>query len=345
MSGSSDVGVGRGRLLLTLALAQMLIGIDYNIVFVALPRIADLGFADADLQWVISAYAIAFGGLLLLSGRLVDRLGRRRLFLAGVGLFAAGSVIGGLATGPTLLIVGRAVQGVGGAALAPATLALLAAHFREGPERHRALGIWGAAGSSGMVLGSILGGALTDGLGWRAVFLVNLPITAVILVLTLVSVEPHRPTPSAAPVDVVGAILTTATAVGIVMGLTSAAEGGWSAPLTLICLISGALLLALLLRVESRVAAPLFDVRRFRNRHLATGTATTFLFMAGFGSIAYFLTLYFQHTRGLSPMVTGLAFVLPCAGVLVGTRVGGRWPAPDCAGHSSSASPSAPAGV
>lgn len=314
-----------GALLLTvLATAQLLIGLDYNIVFVALPEIADLGFTPETLQWVVSAYAIAFGGFLLLCGRLTDAVGRRRMFFTGLALFAAGSVLGTFAVAEWMLIVGRGVQGLGGAALAPSTLALLSAGFAEGAARNKALGIWGAAGSAGMVLGSILGGVLTDAFGWRSVFAINIPLVLIVLALGLRAVPADEHRPHVRRLDIPGAVLTTAAAILIVMGFTFAAEDGWAAPATLIALVAGVVAAVVLLIVEGRTRDPLLDVRRFANRHLAAGTGSTFLFMAGFGATAYFLTLYFQQTRGLSALVTGLAFVIPCVGVLIGTNIGGR---------------------
>lgn len=253
--------------LTTLALAQLLIGLDYNIVYVALPEIAGLGFSEKTLQWVVSAYALSFGGLLLLCGRLTDVLGRRRMFLSGLALLAAGSLLGAAASTEGVLIAARAIQGLGGAALAPSTLALLSAGFAEGRTRNRALAVWGAAGSSGMVLGSILGGVLTETWGWRAVFAVNIPIIAFIVVLALRAVPPDNASP----------------------------------------------------RIRGRL-----DLRRLGTRYLGIGTVSTFLFMASFGSTGYFLTLYLQQTRGLDTLTTGLAFVIPCVGVLIGTSLGGR---------------------
>lgn len=314
-----------GALLLTaLATAQLLVGLDYNIVFVALPEIAHLGFSGETLQWVVSAYAIAFGGFLLLCGRLTDTVGRRRMFFAGLTLFATGSLLGTVAVSEWMLILGRGIQGLGGAALAPSTLALLSVGFAEGAARNKALGIWGAAGSSGMVLGSILGGVLTDALGWRSVFAVNIPIVLVIALLALLAVPADGDAPVLRRIDVPGAVLTTTTAILVVMGFTFAAENGWNSPSTLIVLTAGIVAAIMLLIIERQTEDPLLDVGRFTNRHLASGTGSTFLFMAGFGATAYFLTLYFQQIRGFSPLITGLAFVVPCVGVLIGTNVGGR---------------------
>lgn len=175
-----------------------------------------------------------------------------------------------------------------------------------------------------MVLGSILGGVLTDMFGWRSVFVINIPLVAVVLMLALRAVPVDETRPSVRRLDIPGAILTTAAAILIVMGFTFAAENGWAAPATLIALVAGIVAAIVLLIVEGRTRDPLLDIRRFTNRHLATGTGSTFLFMAGFGASAYFLTLYFQQTRGLSPLITGLAFVIPCVSVLIGTNIGGR---------------------
>jgi MFS family permease len=177
--------------LVSLAMAQLIIALDYSIVFVALPDIGSgVGFSGQELQWVIGAYSVTFGGFLLLGGRLTDLLGRRRLFLVGLGLYALASVAGGFADTPGVLVVARAVQGLGGAVLGPATLSLITTMFAEGAERNRALGVWGAAGSSGMVLGSLLGGVLTQAFGWEAVFFVNVPLAAFVALLALRVVAP-----------------------------------------------------------------------------------------------------------------------------------------------------------
>ncbi|GAB3294929.1 hypothetical protein GCM10027298_04040 [Epidermidibacterium keratini] len=174
-----------------------------------------------------------------------------------------------------------------------------------------------------MVLGSILGGVLADVWGWRAVFLVNLPLAAVVIALAVASI-PRDPRPAPQRLDLPGAVLTTASAVLAVLGLTLAAQDGWASAATIGTLAAFVVAVVVLLAVERRTAHPIFDLRRFTNRYLATGTASTFLFMAGFGASAYFLTLYLQNVRGLSAMQTGLAFVVPCVAVLIGTQVGGR---------------------
>lgn len=173
-----------GATLALLAFAQLIIALDYNIVYVALPDIGhELGFSVSSLQWVVSAYAVAFGGLLLLGGRACDRVGPRRIFTLGLLTYGVASLAGGLATSPGLLVAARAGQGLGGALLFPATLTLISVSFAEGRARHRAFAVWGTAGGSGMILGSLLGGVLTDWYGWAAVFFVNVPLAAIAVLL------------------------------------------------------------------------------------------------------------------------------------------------------------------
>jgi EmrB/QacA subfamily drug resistance transporter len=308
-----------------LAFAQLIIALDYNIVFVALPKIGDgLGFTEYTLQWVVSAYAVAFGGFLLLGGRAADLFGRRRMFVLGLALYAVASVAGGLATEPLVLIVARVVQGLGGAFLAPATLSFVTTLFAEGKERNRALSIWGAAGSTGMVLGSLLGGVLTQTLGWPSVFFVNVLFAGVGIALAFVLIPADAPGKGSGNFDLVGALSATGGALLLVFSLVQGPSAGWAAPATLVSLGVAVVLLAIFLVTEARRRDPLMPLGLFRNRNLSAGTVVTFLFMASFGAIAYFLTIYFQALRGYSALNTGFAFVLPCVCVLVGTVLGGR---------------------
>lgn len=312
--------------LAALAIAQLTIGLDYNIVFVALPDISSgIGFDSQHLQWTISAYTVAFGGFLLLGGRLADMVGRRRVFYTGLTLYALGSLLGGLAQSPGLLLSARAVQGLGGSVLAPATLSLITTAFAEGSERNRALGIWGASGSSGMVLGSLLGGVLTQWLGWRAVFFVNLPIVVVVALLAAVSISPDTNAPvSLRSFDIPGAVTITAASTLLVLGLVQGPASGWAAPATIVSLIAAAVLLLLFVVIESRTSRPLIPLAVFRYRNLVLGAGITFSFMATVGAIPYFLTTVLQNVYHYSALETGLAFILPCACVLVGTMLGGR---------------------
>lgn len=326
-SGSAEAPATRrtGWILGLLAFAQLIIAVDYNIVFVALPEIgAGLGFSAQTLQWVVSAYAVTFGGFLLLGGRGADLFGRRRMFVAGLALYGASSLLGGLAATPLLLVAARAVQGIGGAFLAPATLSLVTTTFAEGRERNRALAIWGGAGGSGMVLGSLFGGLLTESFGWSAVFFFNVPLVAVAVALALRFIPPDAGARSARGFDLAGALTATAGATLLVFALVQGPAGGWGSAPVLIALIAAVVLLSAFGVIEARGADPLMPLRLFANRGMSTGMVVTFLFMATFGAVAYFFTVYFQGMLGYSALQTGVAFLLPCASVLAGTVLGGR---------------------
>ncbi|MFJ4845509.1 MFS transporter [Streptomyces sp. NPDC088733] len=313
-----------GAVLALLAFAQMIVAIDYNIVFVALPEIgADLGFTAHNLQWVVSAYAVAFGGFLLLGGRATDLFGRKDMFLLGMFLYAASSLVGALATAPWVLVAARAVQGLGGAFLAPATLSLVTTLFPEGRERIRALSVWGGAGGAGMVLGSILGGVLTDAFAWSAVFYVNVAMAGAGLIAAFVLL-PGTARAARGGFDLPGAVLGTASSSLLVIGLVQGPDRGWAAPFVVWSLVLAVVLFALFVVVEDRSASPLVPLRLLRNRDLSTGTVVTFLFMATFGALAYFLTLLWQSVQGYSALTTGFAFVVPSGLALVGTFAGGR---------------------
>lgn len=323
---ASSLAVRRPALILvTLALAQLIIALDYSIVFVALPDIGSgIGFPGQGLQWVIGAYAVTFGGFLLLGGRLSDLLGRRRLFLTGLGLYALASAAGGLAGTPAVLVAARAVQGLGGAVLGPATLSLITTMFAEGPERNRALGVWGAAGSGGLVAGALAGGVLTQAFGWRAVFFVNVPLAAMVALLALRVVPADTPAARRSSLDVPGGLTATAGALLLVLGLVNGPQAGWADPATVAAFIAAAALIAIFGLIEARTADPLVPLHVFRNRSLRLGTLITFMFMATFGASAYFITLALQKVRGWDALSTGLAYILPCALVLAGTLIGGK---------------------
>ncbi|MEF9915417.1 MFS transporter [Streptomyces sp. P5-A9] len=314
-----------GLLLLALALAQLIMSLDYSIVFVALPDIGSgVGFSDQQLQWVIGAYAVTFGGFLLLGGRMADLFGRRRMFLTGLPLYGVASVAGGLATEPGMLVAARAVQGIGGAFLAPATLALLTTTFEEGKERNRALGIWGATGSSGMVVGSLLGGVLTEAVGWAATFYANIPLVIGVALLGLRAIPADVPTERRQGFDVLGGLTGTGGALLLVFGLVQGPESGWVSPTTVISLVTAVALIIAFVVVESRTADPLVPLRVFSYNSLRLGSLITFMFMGTFGASAYFITLALQTARGWSAMATGLAFILPCACILIGSVIGGK---------------------
>ncbi|MFD9566056.1 MFS transporter [Streptomyces sp. NPDC059994] len=315
-----------GLTLALLAFAQLVISIDYNIVYVALPEIGSgLGFSAQSLQWVISAYAVAFGGFLLLGGRASDLFGPRRMFALGLALYAGSSLLGGLATDPGTLIAARAVQGIGGAFLFPATLTLVSTSFAEGKERNRAFAVWGTAGGSGMILGSLLGGVLTDTFGWESVFYVNVPLAGVAALLAFKLIAPDAPRTGDRPsFDLAGALTSTVGITALVFTLVQGPESGWTSPLVLGAALSGVLLLTAFITVEMRSTHPLLPLELFRNRNLAVGSVITFLYMGTFGTLLYFLTVYFQSVHGYGPMTTGLAFLVPMAAIAAGAQTAGR---------------------
>jgi EmrB/QacA subfamily drug resistance transporter len=316
---------GRDTTLALLAFAQLIVAIDAYIVIVALPEIGrDLGYSAQTLQSVISAYAVAFGGLLLLGGRAADLLGPRRLFVSGLALYAIGSLAGGLATSTGLLLAGRAIQGVGGALLFPATLTLINTTFEEGPERNRALAVWGGAGAAGLVIGVLLGGALTKAFGWEAVFFVNVPLAGVALLLAFPLIAADGAREAGRRFDLPGAVTATLGITLLVFALVRGPEDGWGSPAIAGSATAGLLLLAAFVRIEMRSRDPLMPLRLLSNRNLSTAIAITVLFMATFGSLLYFLTLYFQDVHGYDSLQTGAAFLVPTAFVVIGSSLGGR---------------------
>ncbi|MGW0197258.1 MFS transporter [Nonomuraea sp. NPDC003201] len=306
----TDVGRSGPRLAL-LAFTQLIVALDYNIVYVALPDIGTaLGFSARSVQWVVSAYAIGLGGLLLLGGRAVDKLGARRTFMLGLALYGVASLAGGLAPGSGVLIAARAVQGVGGALLTPATLALIYRGFAEGPARNRALGAWGMAGSAGLAAGSLLGGVLTSALGWEWVFFVNVPL-AVGAVLAAPRLLPSdgRPASGLRGFDVPGALLATAGSTLVVFGLASGPEAGWGSVRGAGSLVAGLALLGLLVLVEARGRDPLIPLRLVRRRGPATTMVVIAVFQGTLGGAYYVLTTYLQPVLGYSALEAGLTFL------------------------------------
>jgi EmrB/QacA subfamily drug resistance transporter len=296
--------------------------LDVAIVNVALPSIQhDLGFSDASLQWVISAYAILFGGTLLLGGRLADLLGRRRMFMTGLLLFAASSLLAGFAWSAGSLIALRAVQGLGGALLAPAALSLLMTTFAEGRERNRALGIYGAASGSGAAAGVLLGGVLTSYLSWSWIFFINVPIGIGAAIVAPVLLSESRVDLGHRHFDLRGAATATSGMMLLVYALTRATTDGWSAPLTIGLLAASAALLALFVAIEARSPWPLLPLRLFRLPTLAASNAA----MAIIGAVAFseffILTLYMQDVLHYSPVQSGVAFIAFAGTVVVVSNV------------------------
>ena len=318
--------------LITVALAQFLVSLDLSVMNVGLPSIqAALGFGAGSLSWVIHAYALTFGGLLLLGGRLADRYGRRRMLLIGLALFAAASLAGGFAVTPVQLVVARAVQGVGAAALAPAALALLTATFPSGRARVRAFGVWSAMNATGGAVGVLAGGLLTQYAGWQWVMWVSVPMAVVPLGLTWRAV----PTDSAGTggrADVLGAVLVTAGMGVGVYGVVRTEAHSWTSPVTVACLGAAVLLLALFLRVEQTTSRePIIRPGLLAHRSVAGANLANLAIGGAMASAFYFMSLYLQHVLGHSPAQAGLEFVPFALGVVAGaamsTRLGFHLPA------------------
>jgi EmrB/QacA subfamily drug resistance transporter len=302
--------------------AQFMVILDVAIVNVALPSIkTDLDFSQTNLQWVISAYAILFGGALLLGGRLADLLGRRRLFIAGLALFAASSLLCGLAWSEGSLIAFRAVQGLGGALLAPAALSLLMTTFAEGRERNIALGIYGAASGSGAAAGVLLGGLLTSYLSWSWIFFINVPVGVAAIAFTPFLLEEGRAELSHRHFDFAGAVSVTSGLMLLVYAMTRATSDGWGAGST-IALLAGALaLVAAFIAIELRSPSPLLPLRIFRLRTLTGANVAMAIVGAVAFSLFFLLTLYLQDVLHYSAVQSGVAFVAFALTVVVISNV------------------------
>jgi len=322
-----------GLVLAAAAVVQFLVSLDLSVVNVGLPQIATgLGFSALGLTWVIHAYALTFGGLLLLGGKAADRYGRKRMLLLGLGLFGLASAAGGLAQAPGQLVAARAAQGVGAAALAPAALALLTATFPAGRARIRAFGIWSATNAAGGALGVLIGGLLTEYAGWRAVMLVNLPIVAVAIAVAWrgVGADPARARDSRP--DILGAALVTAGMFLLVFGVVRTDRYPWGSAVTVTTLAVAVALLAAFVHVERTTGRePLIRLGLLARRTVAGANAYNLLLGAAMASAFYFVSLYLQRVLGHGAALTGLEF-LPfalavIAGSFVAVKLGDRLPA------------------
>lgn len=316
---------GRQRLVLALLLgAQFMIAVDFSILNVALPAVgAGLGFPLAELQWVATAFALPAAGLTLLSGRIADLFGRKRLFMGGMALLGLSSVLGGLATSPEVLLVARVLQGIATAVVTPAGLSLLTTAFKEGPLREKALGLNGALMSAGFTAGAVLGGLLTDLLSWRWAFFINVPVVVLVLSLAPSLIADSRPA-GRPKLDLPGALAVTGGLLALVYGLTQAGEQGWGTPAPLAALVVGAALLAGFWFIERRSGAPLVPVRIMRRRSVIWGNAAGLIAFVTETSLVFLLTLYLQRVLGYSPLATGLAFGVLGLGTVLGGTLGGR---------------------
>ena len=300
-----------------LLLVQFMVVLDIAIVNVALPSIqTDLGFSQENLQWVISAYALFFGGFLLLGGRAADLLGRRRLFLAGIVLFTTASLVSGLAWSEAALIGARAFQGLGAAIITPAALSILMTTFAEGKERNAALGAWGGVGAFGAVAGVLLGGILTDLLSWEWIFFVNVPVGLVGLVLAPFLIDESRDA-TAESYDVPGAVLVTSGLVTLVYAITQANSYGWGSIETIGLFTAAGVLLAGFLGWEARAKDPLMPFSIFRLRTLVGANIAGFILGTAMFGMFLMLTLYMQQVLGYSPMETGVAYLAVAGSAIV----------------------------
>jgi EmrB/QacA subfamily drug resistance transporter len=300
----------RWRAFALLAIAAFMTTVDITIVNVALPTIGrELHFSESDLQWVVTAYALTFGGFMLLGGRAADLLGRRRVFLAGTAVFAAASLGCALATGETWLVVMRGVQGIGAAMLLPAALSIVMNMFGEGAERNKALGLWGAIGAAGATVGLLGGGALTRYAGWSYIFSLNVAVAVVVLPLAGRVVPESRVRDARRHYDPLGALTATSGLVLLVYAISQAPTNGWTTARTLVPLAAATILLLTFLVVEARTEAPLLPLRLFRLKTLAGSNAVGFLLGASFYSFIFIGTLYMQQVLGFSALKTGTAWL------------------------------------
>ncbi|WP_066944477.1 MFS transporter [Microtetraspora fusca] len=309
--------------LAAVATAQLMIGIDMTIMNIALPSVQrDLHLSDPTRQWVVTLFALGYGGLLLLGGRLSDLAGRKRTLMVGLIGFATASALGGAATGPAMLLTGRALQGVFGALLTPAVLATLAATFPAPAERGKAFGIYGTVMGSSSGLGVLLGGVLTDYLDWRWCMYVNLPIAALAAIGVSRAVRPVPRVPGVR-LDVTGALLATAGLMALVFGFARAEPDGWDSPYTFGPLVAGALALVAFVRVQARVKGPLLPLRVVLDRRRGGSYLAVLSLAVGMFAALFFLTFYLQDVLGYSPVRAGLGFLPLTVGLMVGVRAVG----------------------
>ncbi|MGH8825687.1 MAG: MFS transporter [Jiangellaceae bacterium] len=320
-----------GIALAIISAAQLMIVLDASVVNIALPSIqADLGFSDANLSWVVNAYVLAFGGLLLLGGRLGDLLGRRRIFMVGIALFTVASFLGGIAQGEATLLIARALQGVGAAIASPTALALITTTFPSGPPRNRAMAVYAAMSGMGAAIGLIVGGSLTE-VSWRWTLFINIPIGILLLVLVrrFLGESPRQH----GEFDFAGAAVGTAGLVSVVYGLTHAASHEWTAPTTIVTLTLGVALLLLFIAVESRMEHPLLPMRILADRTRAVSFVSMLIMGAAIFSMFFFISLFVQQVLGYSPLKAGVAFLPFTVGLIMAaqtasalaSRVDPRW--------------------
>ena len=311
---ASVLATPRGRLVLFLLCSVGFLDfVDATIVNVALPAIRDdLGFSLQELQWVPSGYLLTYGGFMLLGGRAADLLGRKRLLVSGIVVFGLASLIGGFAGSSQMLVGSRLAQGVGGAMTLPATLSILTTTFKDGPDRHKALGVWAAVGGLASAVGVLAGGALTEGPGWRWVMFINPVVCALLLPALIRLIDNDEPAAERTGFDLRGAFLATSGMLVLVYALVEAPDRGWGSTRTIVGLAAAAALLLGFLANEARHRNPLMPPSIFRVSGLAAANATQLIAFAGFLAMFFFLTVYMQTVLGYSPIETGLAYLPVC---------------------------------
>jgi EmrB/QacA subfamily drug resistance transporter len=320
MTAHKSISSNRWLILVIACLAQFMVVLDATVVNVALPSIQrGLHFSSASLPWVVNAYTLLFGGFLMLGGRAADLLGRKRLFVAGVALFSLASLLNGLAQSPTMLIAGRALQGLGGALVSPAALSIITTTFTENEERTRALGIWSAIAAGGAAVGLLLGGVLTDLVSWPWIFIVNVPVGVFAIALALRFIPESRVEGAHRSFDAAGAVTVTGGLVVLVFAIIKSQAYGWGSARTLGLLAGGIALLAAFVAIERRSVAPLVRLSVFRIRTIATADAALLLVGSAMFGMFFFASLYVQDILGYSALRAGLAFLPVTAGIIIGS--------------------------
>ena len=312
--------------LILICLAQFMVVLDATIVNVALPSIQkDLGLSEGNLQWIVNAYTLVFGGFLLLGGRAGDMLGRKRIFLIGLVIFTGASLLDGLASSEGMLIGARALQGLGAALISPAALSIISTTFAEGAERAKALGVWAAIAIGGSAVGLILGGVLTQYFSWPWIFFVNVPVGIAAFLLSLRLIPESRDDHAHRSYDVAGAVTVTGGLMALVYAIVDAQSAGWGSAKTIGFFALAAVLLASFVVIELRAKAPLVRLSIFRIRSLLTANVSMFLAASGIFAMFFFNTLYLQRVLGYGPLEAGLAFLPFTAGVMVSAALASQF--------------------
>ena len=305
-------------ILVLICFAQFMVVLDATVVNVALPSIQnDLGLSEANLQWIVNAYTLVFGGFLLLGGRAGDLLGRKRLFLGGLVVFTLASLLDGLAVNSGMLIGSRALQGLGAAFISPAALAIISTTFKEGADRAKALGVWAAIAIGGSAVGLVLGGALTQTLSWPWIFFINVPVGVAVFLFSLRLVPESKDEAAHRSFDIAGAVSVTGGLMTLVYAIVTAQRDGWGSPQAIGTFVVAAALLVGFVFIELRATAPLVRLSIFRTRSLTTANVVMFLVASGLFAMFFFNSLYIQRVLGFGPLKAGLAFLPFTAGIIL----------------------------